>query len=81
MTFFKIILNSIISTKGAKCMMIDLRDFYFNTPMKQPEYMHLKMTDIYEEIFKQYKLRELQPKTDMYTQRSQKECMAYHKPG
>ncbi len=33
--------------------------FYLNTPMKQPEYMHLKMTDIPEEIIEQYKLREI----------------------
>jgi hypothetical protein len=56
MTLFKVILNSIIS-KGARCMTIDLKDFYLNTPMKQPEYMHLKMTDIPEEIIGQYKLR------------------------
>ena len=34
MTLFKIILNSVISTKGARCMMIDLKDFYLNTPME-----------------------------------------------
>jgi len=59
MTLFKIILNSVISTKGAKCMMIDLADFYLNTPMKRPEYMRLKMNDIPEEIIKRYKLREI----------------------
>ena len=59
MTLFKIILNSVISTKGAKCMMIDLKDFYLNTPMKRPEYMRLKMNDTPEEIIKQYKLREI----------------------
>ena len=59
MTLFKVILNSIISTKGARCMTIDLKDLYLNTPMKQPEYMRLKMTDIPEEIIKQYKLREI----------------------
>ncbi len=55
----KIILSSVISTKGARCMMIDLQDFYLNTPMKRPEYMHLKMNDIPEEIIEQYKLREI----------------------
>ena len=59
MTLFKIILNSVISTKGAKFMMIDLKDFYLNTPMKRPEYVRLKMNDITEEIIKQYKLREI----------------------
>ena len=59
MTLFKIILNSVISTKGAKFMMIDLKDFYLNTPMKRSEYMRLKMNDITEEIIEQYKLREI----------------------
>ena len=59
MTLFKIILNSVISTKGARCMMIVVKDFYLNTPMKQPEYMRLKLSDIPEEIIEQYKLREI----------------------
>jgi len=41
-------------------MMIDLKDFYLNTPMERPEYMHLKQSNIPEEIFEQeYKLREI----------------------
>ncbi len=32
MTLFKVILNSIISTKGARCMMIDLKDFLSGHP-------------------------------------------------
>ncbi len=34
MLLFKILLNSIVSTKRAKCLMIDIKDFYLNTPMK-----------------------------------------------
>ena len=59
MTLFKKNLNNVISTKGARCMMIDLKDFYLNTPMKQPEYMRLKLSNIPEEIIEQYKLREI----------------------
>ena len=59
MTLFKMIMNSVISTKGAKYMMIDLKDFYLNTPMEQPEYMRLKLSDIPEEIIVQYKLRDI----------------------
>ena len=59
MTLFKMIMNSVISTKGARCMMIDLKDFYLNTPMDQPEYMRLKLSDIPEEIIVQYKLRDI----------------------
>jgi hypothetical protein len=56
MTLFKLILNSTISTKGAKCLMINLANFYLNTPMQRREYMRLKITDIPEEIIRQYKL-------------------------
>ena len=31
----KLLLNSIISTLGAKFMTIDIKDFYLNTPMAQ----------------------------------------------
>ncbi len=31
MTLFKMIMNSVISTKGARCMMIDLKDYDLNT--------------------------------------------------
>jgi hypothetical protein len=34
MTLFKILANSIILTPGARCIMIDIKDFYLNTPMK-----------------------------------------------
>ncbi len=59
MTLFNVLLNSIISTKGAKCMTIDLKDFYLNTPMERPKYMRLKISDIPEEITEQYKLKEI----------------------
>jgi hypothetical protein len=59
MTLFKCHANSIISTPGARCIMIDIKDFYLNTPIKRPEYMRLKITDIPDEIIEQYNLREL----------------------
>jgi hypothetical protein len=58
-TLFKIHANSIISTPGARCIMVEIKDFYLNTPMKQPEYMRLKITGIPDEIIKEYNLREI----------------------
>jgi hypothetical protein len=57
MTLFKILINSILSTPNAKCIMMDIKDFYLRTPMKRPEYMRLKTTDIPEKIIEQYKLK------------------------
>ena len=54
----KLLLNRTISTKGAKLMTIDIINFYLNTPMEQHEYMRLKISDIPNNIIKQYKLNE-----------------------
>jgi hypothetical protein len=59
MTLVKILLNSIISTKGAKCVMLDIKDFYLNTPMKRYKYMRLKLSNIPKEIQIEYKLGEI----------------------
>ena len=58
MLVFKILLNSVVSTPGAKFMTIDLSNFYLNTPMKRFEYVKLKLSDIPDEIVTEYKLRE-----------------------
>eukprot|EP00804_Cyclotella_cryptica_P002823 CCRYP_009357-RB/>CCRYP_009357-RB protein AED:0.24 eAED:0.24 QI:0/0/0/1/0/0/2/0/561 len=55
----KVLLNSVISTKGARFMTIDIRDFYLNTPMDRPEYMRLKMSDIPDHIIALYNLDKL----------------------
>ena len=39
--------------------MLDIKDFYLNTPMKRPEFMKLKLSDIPEEVIEHYNLREL----------------------
>ncbi len=57
MTLVKMMLNSVISMRGAKCVMLDIKYFYLNTPMKRYEYMHIKITNIPEEIIKEYKMR------------------------
>ena len=52
----KLLLNSVISTKGARCMTIDIKDFYLNTPMKIFEYMRLKMKDLRQNFIDKYNL-------------------------
>jgi TfoX/Sxy family transcriptional regulator of competence genes len=59
MTLVKTFFNSVISTKNAKCVMADIKDFYLNTPMKRYEYMRLKITDIPEEVIEYYNLRSI----------------------
>jgi hypothetical protein len=40
-------------------MTIDISNFYLKTPVARREYMQLKTTDIFEEIIKQYKLKDI----------------------
>ena len=46
----KILFNSVISTKGARSMTIDISNFYLMTPLKRPEYICIHVRDISDEI-------------------------------
>jgi hypothetical protein len=53
-----ILINSIISTAGAKFMTIDIKDFYLNTPMARYKYMRLRIADMPDNAIKHYNLRD-----------------------
>jgi len=53
---FKLLLNSVLSRKGTRFSTIDLKNFYLDTPMPDPEYVRIKITDIPEEFIEEYKL-------------------------
>jgi hypothetical protein len=59
LTTAKCLLNSTISTPQGRFMVVDIKDFYLNTPMKVFEYMRMHISVIPEEIINQYNLREL----------------------
>ncbi len=52
----KLLINSIISTEGAKFMTMDIKDFYLNTPMAHFEYMRLRIADMPDDVIVQYNL-------------------------
>ena len=54
----KILLNSVISTPGAKFMTIDISNFYLNTPMDRYEYMRMKLEMFPDDVIEEYNLRE-----------------------
>ena len=54
----ELLLNSIISTPGAKFLGLDLKDFYLNTPMERPEFLRMKIDTFPEDEIEHYKLRE-----------------------
>ncbi len=55
----KLNLNSVISTQNAHYCNIDLKDFYLNTTMNQPEYMHMKVSKLSPDFIKFYNLNNL----------------------
>lgn len=55
----KILFNSVVSTKNAKFMTMDISNFYLQTPLKRPEYIRIKLSDIPAEIIREYKLRDI----------------------
>ncbi len=53
---FKLLLNSVLSRKDAHFSTIDLKNFYLDTPMPDPEYVRIKITDFPAEFIEEYKL-------------------------
>jgi hypothetical protein len=50
--------NSVISTKGTRFMTMDVSNFYLMTPLHQPEFIQMKLSNIPDKVIKEYKLRE-----------------------
>ena len=50
--------NSVISTKGARFMTMDISNFYPMTPLHHPKFIRMKLSNIPDEVIKEYKLRE-----------------------
>jgi hypothetical protein len=55
----KILFNSVISTRGTRFMTMDVSKFYLMTPLKRPEYIQVKLSDLPQEIIDEYKLHNL----------------------
>jgi hypothetical protein len=49
----KLLLNSVLSCPGARFSSIDLKNFYLNTLMPDPEYVRIKIADIPAEFIKE----------------------------
>ena len=54
----KRLINSAISTKNAKCMTVDIYNFYLNNKLDKPEYMKMHISLIPTEILEEYNLRD-----------------------
>jgi hypothetical protein len=52
----KLLLNSVLSRKGARFSTIDLKNFYLDTPMPDPKYVCIKLSDILDKFINEYNL-------------------------
>jgi hypothetical protein len=68
----KMLFNSVISTKDACFMNMDISNFYLMTPLHRPEFIRMKLSDIPDEVINKYKLREKATKnSSVYTKAKQ----------
>jgi hypothetical protein len=59
LTTAKMLFNSTISTPGAKFLVIDIKDFYLNTPLECYDYMVIMMASLPQEVIDEYDLDDL----------------------
>jgi hypothetical protein len=59
LTTAKILINSVISTLGAKFLVIDITNFYLNTPLGRFEYMIINFSSLPQETIDKYDLLNL----------------------
>ena len=59
MTTFKILVNSTLSTPGAKWLSLDVKNYYLGTPMDNYEYMFIPINQIPQEIIDHYNLHNI----------------------
>jgi hypothetical protein len=61
----KLLINSIISTVGAKFCSIDIKNFYLCTPLKRFEYVRMHLADFPSDVIAQYNLTDIANKDGM----------------
>ena len=57
-TTAKYIFDSVISTKKEKCVTADVKNFYLNNTLLEPEYTKMQLRIIPQEIIDQYQLHD-----------------------
>jgi hypothetical protein len=55
----KILINSVISTKGARFLVVDIKNFYLDTPLERFRYMVINLSSLHQEIIDEFGLLEL----------------------
>jgi hypothetical protein len=58
-TTFKFLINSILSTKDAEMMIMDIKNYYLGTPLPRYEYMRMLLSRFTEDIVNKYNFKAL----------------------
>jgi hypothetical protein len=66
LTTAKNLINSVISTLGAKFLVIDIKIFYLSTPLRRFEYMGINLSSLPQETIDKYDLIELAQEGRVY---------------
>jgi hypothetical protein len=66
LTTAKILINSVISTLGSKFLVIDINNFYLNTPLGRFEYMVINFSSLPQETIDKYDLIKLSQDGKVY---------------
>jgi hypothetical protein len=66
LTTAKILINSVISTLGAKFLVIDINIFYLNTPLERFEYMVINLSSLSQETIEKHNLLNLSQDGKVY---------------
>jgi hypothetical protein len=66
LTAAKILINSVISTQGAKFLVIDINKFLFEHPLGRFEYMVINLASLPQETIEKYDLNELAQDRNVY---------------
>jgi hypothetical protein len=79
LTTSKCLFNSVISTPGTKFLALDIKNFYYNTPMTRYKHMRLPLAILLDKIILLYALRNLACDGWVYVE-IRKECLASSRP-
>ena len=55
---FKLLINSVLSRKGAKVGMFDIKNFYLQTPLDLPEDVRIKLDNTPQDFIDEYSLHD-----------------------
>ena len=58
-TTVKCVFNSVVSTPGVRCLLADIKHFYLNIILSDPEFMQILLKIIPQEIIDTYDLKSM----------------------